>query len=268
MSSRSTADRRSPRPLRRPGLIAHVLAVACLVLGGVATTQAAAPGISVCIDRANPFRDIDRTLIDAIGRLHSPQPRIVSIDTRDGSAGLNARRPNFFVDLTKRCNLVMGFPVESGHPFLPKGLKATAPYARTGFVIAGYKRPPAFKDLAPLTRVGTVYLTVPTTYFGKPPGAGLQEHEYSTPASLLAALERHEISYALMWQPWLDHALATHPAPILQRRLDTPHADWSIVALYAPNAAGRRAARRFNKGIVRLAQDRRLARIVNPYQTP
>lgn len=269
MSSRSMADRSNSRPLWRPGLIGRfVLAGLMLALGGTVSAHADVKAPSVCLDRANPFHKIDHALAEAVGRLEGHAPRFVTIDTRDGSDALNAKRPSFFSNLTKRCDLVMGFPVESGYPTLPPGVKATRSYAKTGFVIAGFDAPPPFAKLAPHTLVGVVYLTVPTTYFGTGTGARLDEHEYSAPDDLMTALERHQITYALVWQPSLERALARHPSAIRERQLDTPHAHWSIVALYAPTQDGRRAARKFDAAIGDLARTGRLATLVAPYSSP
>ncbi len=267
MSSRSMAERRHPRPLRRPGLLRAALAGIVLAACGIASARAAGP--TVCIDRANPMQRVDRALTAAIGRLEGVAPHIVSIDTRDGTDALNAKKPRFFSMLARqRCDLVMGFPVETGDPALPPGVAATHPYVKTGFVIAGEAPPPAFSRLAPGTQVGVVYLTVPTTYFGAGPGARLAEHQYSTPAHVLAALKRHEIAYALLWQPLLEQALAQDHMTIHQRPLAQPHANWSVVALYAPTASGRAAARRFDAALAHLAKDGTLARLVAPYHTP
>ncbi|OYW04630.1 MAG: hypothetical protein B7Z59_14450, partial [Acidiphilium sp. 37-67-22] len=236
-------DRRSPRPLLRPGLhlviwpllrpglLRTALAALLLAAGGIAPALASSDP-SVCIDRANPLQSVDRALIAAIGRIEGSAPRIVSIDTRDGSDALNAKKP------------------------------------RTGFVIAGETAPPAFARLAPGTQVGVVYLTVPTTYFSTGPGALLVQHQYSTPASVLAALGRQEVAYALLWQPLLEQALARHHMTIHQRALRQPHANWSVVALHAPTQAGRAAARHFDAALARLAKAGTLARLVAPYHTP
>ncbi len=272
-------DRRSPRPLLRPGLhlviwpllrpglLRTALAALLLAAGGIAPALASSDP-SVCIDRANPLQSVDRALIAAIGRIEGSAPRIVSIDTRDGSDALNAKKPRFFAGLVRRCDLVMGFPVETLHPVLPQGVAATRPYLRTGFVIAGETAPPAFARLAPGTQVGVVYLTVPTTYFSTGPGALLVQHQYSTPASVLAALGRQEVAYALLWQPLLEQALARHHMTIHQRALRQPHANWSVVALHAPTQAGRAAARHFDAALARLAKAGTLARLVAPYHTP
>ena len=268
MSSRSMVDRLSPRPLRRPGLLRTALAAVLLAACGIASARAAG-GPTVCIDRANPMQHVDRALTAAIGRLDGQTPRIVSIDTRDGSDALDAKQASFFSNLARhRCDLVMGFPVETGYPSLPPGVAATHPYVKTGFVIAGETPPPAFARLAPGTKVGVVYLTVPTTYFGAGPGARLAEHQYSTPARVLAALKRHEIAYALLWQPLLEQALARDGMHLHQRPLAQPHANWSIVALYAPTASGRAAARSFDAALAHLAKHGTLARLVAPYHTP
>lgn len=259
--------RSASRPAKRPGHLRTALAGLLLAAAGIAPALAAS-GPSVCIDQANPLHGVDRALTAAIGRIEGTAPRIVSIDTRDGSDALNAKKPRFFAGLVKRCDLVMGFPVETGHPVLPPGVAATRPYLRTGFVIAGETPPPAFARLKPGTQVGVVYLTVPTTYFSTGPGARLADHQYSTPASVLAALGRHEIAYALLWQPLLEQALAKTHLPLHQRALRQPHANWSVVALHAPTASGRAAAHRFDAALARLAKAGTLARLVAPYHTP
>ncbi|MGC9269520.1 hypothetical protein [Acidiphilium sp.] len=267
MSLRSMVDRANVRLRKQPGLGCGAVALAAALLSPV--MACAATGPSVCLDQANPFYHIDRAVALAVGSIDHVTPRFITIDTRDGSDALNAQKPKFFARLASRCDLVMGFPVETGYPTLPEGVKATQPYAATGFVIAALGSAPGnFATLPPKSTVGVTYLTVPTTYFGSGHGTVLAEHQYSSPAAELAALQSHEIDAALIWQPWLNQHLAAHPAAISQRLLTQPHAKWSMVALYRPTPASHRVAVQFDRAIRQLTTSGRLQRLIAPYNLP
>lgn len=228
-----------------------------------AVASAASPDF--CIDKGNPFFEIDRAVATAVAKADHTMPKFTVIDTRVGADSLNAQKSAFFAKLAAKCDLVMGFPVETGYPTVPKGVKATTPYAATGFVLAATGSvAPSFASLAPHTTVGVTYLTVPSTYFDHGHGASLESHQYSSPDSLYRALEQRKVAVALMWQPWLVRELATSHAQVAQHTLRLPHAQWSVVALYRASRAAEAA--RFDKAIHHLAATGRLASLIAPYK--
>lgn len=282
MSSPSMVDPRTSRPQERPALFPRLLpqerpvvsfhhgVIGAALLAGLALSPAAASAAapSFCIDRGNPFMNIDRAVATAAARQidHGPA-RFVVIDTRDGTDALNAHKPDFFTRLASRCDLVMGFPLQPSDPAVPRDLKTSVPYATTGFVLAttGHTAPP-FDHLAAHTVVGVAYLTVPTTWFAAGYGKVLTQHQYSTSAAVYDALLTHRVGAALIWQPWLETHLARTPARIAQHVVDLPDANWSIVALYGPGATAE--AKRFDQAIHHLAATHRLATLIAPYRLP
>lgn len=271
MSSRSMVERTAlPRLRKQPGFRARlVCGAATLLAAGLLTASAAqASGTTTfCLDQANPSYATDRAVATAASHVDHLTPRFVVIDTSDKNDAMKARKPEFFAHLATRCDLVMGFPVDAGAPTLPDGVTASAAYARTGFVLAARgKTAPSFADLAPKTRVGTSYLTVPTTWFAEGHGTTLSEQEYSTPGTLYAALAQGRIDAALIWQPWLARHLAAHPADIAERRVSMPNADWNLVALYRQD--NHAAAARFDREIKALSRSGRLARLIAPFRVP
>jgi hypothetical protein len=275
------AERHVPRPRTRPGILS-LLALGCLGAGamlatahatsgqatsGTATSDKATSAPSFCLDHANPAYATDRAVAVAASRIDHLTPRFVVLDTSDSHDAMAARKPAFFARLAARCDLVMGFPVDAAAPTLPAGVTASAPYARTGFVLAARgATAPEFAALPPHARVGTSYLTVPTTWFTDGHGATLDEHEYSTPADLYHALASGAVDAALIWQPWLVRHLAAHPAGIAERTVSMPNAAWNLVALYRPEH--RAAAARFDREIRGLARSGRLAPLIAPFRLP
>lgn len=256
-------DRDGSRPRKRSGLFR----IGVTLIGAALPATAAGASPSFCIDKGNPFFAIDRAVATAVAHADHTTPRFTVIDTRVGADSLNAQTSAFFARLASKCDLVMGFPVETGYPTVPEGVKATTPYAATGFVLAAPGRvAPSFASLAPHTTVGVTYLTVPSTYFDHGHGATLASHQYSSPAALYHALEAKQVAVALMWQPWLVRELAQSHAAIAQHQLHLPHARWRVVALYRPDHAAE--AVRFDAAIHRMTTNGRLASLIAPYQLP
>jgi ABC-type amino acid transport substrate-binding protein len=161
----------------------------------------------------------------------------------------------------------MGFPVEAHFLNLPDGMGATRPYADTGFVTASTGAAiPSFGRMVESQKVGVVFLTVASTYFTAQTMAA--EHVYYTNDDLYGALLSGEINSALIWQPWLEKELAAHPRRLAVAKLDMPHADWNIVALYPQAGGAGGAVNEFNAGLSALAANGRLGEIVAPYKIP
>ena len=243
------------RTLRRSGAAFIALLPAC--------AAQASGAMNFCVDQGNPLYHIDRIVADAVAHHAGATVKFTVFDSSSKADEMKAQQPKFFVGLAARCDFIMGFPVEAGYPTLPKGLRSSVPYAVTGYVLAARGvTAPHFSSLAANTKVGTSYLSVPSTWFED---SKLAEHVYSTPARLYAALADKRVDAALIWQPWLVRELAAKPAAIASQPLKQPHAVWNVVALYKPDHAD---AKQFDAGIAALNKSGRLAKMIRPYAVP
>jgi hypothetical protein len=163
------------------------------------------------------------------------------------------------------CQLVMGFPVDASASGLPDGLKATAAYGRTGFVLVTPVASAAhsLSALPAGSQVAVIYQTTPNLYFAD--YRKLQADVYLTNDEAIAALEQHKVGAAMLWRPSVVGYLAQHKEEkqFDYAELDEPHARWNLVALYDPaNAA---AAQAFEASIEALRTSGALARLLAPY---
>jgi hypothetical protein len=258
------------RPLLRPGVAALLAGLAGAVCAGsLAQAETAFSGtIRFCIDKANPVFNLDEAVGTAVAAAEHLTPEFIVRDStdEDHDNDSGAKQEKFLNKLAASCDLIMGFPTETEVQHLPQGMAATRPYIRTGFVTVTNGAPAGnFKNLANHYKVGVVFLTVTETYFTE--ANVTHEHIYDSNDELLNALNTKEIDAALMWRPWLDRELASHPRQLTQAPLHMPHAAWNIVALY-PAGARDEAARKFNAGIERLKTSGKLAQIVSPEAVP
>lgn len=268
MSSKSTSNAMFPRPRKRPGVIAAAL-LAVVGLGCAGKPAHAAP-LRMCLDKANPIFTIDEAVANAVAQNQHATADLVVLDSAkaDRSQFSGKGLQKYLQTLTARCDVVMGFPVEAGHPTLPANMLATLPYVRTGFVTATTGAPTSSfaAMVAAHKTMGVVMLTVPSTYFTAQNMTA--EHVYYTNAELLSALDNGEINAALIWQPWLNQQLASHPQNLRVSPIGLSHAVWNIVGLYPETAKNSEAVRTFNHGVASLVASGRLANIIKPYNTP
>jgi cytochrome c553 len=163
------------------------------------------------------------------------------------------------------CQLVMGFPVDASASGLPDGLKATAAYGRTGFVLVTPVTSTAhsLSALPAGSQVAVIYQTTPNLYFADYPK--LQADVYLTNDDAIAALEQHKVSAAMLWRPSVVGYLAQHreEKQFDYAELDEPHARWNLVALYDP--ANVAAAQSFEASIKALQASGVLGRLLDPY---
>jgi len=242
--------------------------LAALVIG-CAGKPAHANGIRFCLDQANPMFSIDQAVANAVAAEQNTTAVLVvrnsATDDHDDDSGLSQQK--FFAKLSKSCDLIMGFPVEAQVENLPDGMAATTPYARTGFVTATTGAPiHSFATMVSADKIGVVFLTVASTYFTVQNMAS--EHVYESNDELYGALLNGEVNAALIWQPWLNRQLSGHPQTLHVARLDMPHADWNIVALYPQGMQGDATVRMFNAGIASLHAGGKLSDVVHPYAVP
>jgi hypothetical protein len=232
-------------------------------------SPANAATISFCIDQANPMVAVDQAVANAATAAEGNSAEFVvrdsskeDADNDDGNA-----QDKFFSRLAKKCDLILGFPVEEQFLNLPDGMSATRPYARTGFVAAATGNLAAdFPTMTQTGKVGVVFLTPAETYFDVSTIAA--EQVYYTNDELYGALLTGKINDALIWQPWLVHQLATHPAAVKTAFLAMPHTVWNVVGLYPQSGANKAAVKAFNAGVVKLAKTGKLEAAVSPYKIP
>jgi mono/diheme cytochrome c family protein len=165
------------------------------------------------------------------------------------------------------CELILGFPVDVGEPQLPPNVKATAAYARTGFVLvrrAGLG-PMSLAEMPKGTDVGIAQLdTYAGLLFGLYPNIVMSV--YPTDSKMLADVVANHLPAALAWQPSLDSYQRNHPGlrPLNTRFLSGPHMLWNLVALYGPQSED--IAQVFNRGLADLEAQGRLEALIRPYQ--
>lgn len=247
---------------------ARAVRLAILVLlGAVSSHRAEAGTLSVCVDRASPTAMLDARLAHAALGGEGWRVRVVPyVGIGRGGDGFPVRR--FAKMAQSDCALIMGFPVDATAAHLPPDVRATAPYADTGFVLAAppAEVPATLDGLRAGSEIGIADLdTVAGLALAAHPR--LTMHVYPDNDAMLAALARGRIAAALVWQPDLADYERRHPHVRLGfRRLHEAHLGWRLVALYAPQAEF--AARRFERGMEALRADGRLADLIAPYGLP
>ncbi len=249
-------------------LAAMVLASPAHAVAGDAQSPAGGAAIRFCVDEANPLSATDLAVAQAVAAQSGLRAEIVKLNTGDDGVGGDSDDAKIdpakaFAKMAKQCDLVMGVPVEASGFGVPKGLQATKPYARTGFVMATTGAPvQGFAAMAAKADIGVDFLTVPNGYFNTQTAHA--EHVYYTNDDLLSALLKGEVGSAMVWQPWLVREETAHPHALRTAIMSMPDAAWNVVALYTPQAAAQ--ARAFNQGLERLKQAGQLKTLVAPYQ--
>lgn len=243
-------------PAARGGLLALALAAG---LAGTAQAQ-----VTVCIDSASPTKAMDTSIAEAVARQQSTTVKVHAFDgSGDDEDGFDLKEFNAMA--AKDCQLVLGFPVDAGASGVPEGLRATAPYGRTGFVLVTPKGSPAhsLETLPAGSEVAVTWQTTPNLYFVNHPALHADVHLTNDDA--IDALEQHKVAAAMLWRPAVVEWLSRHAqaAPFDYAELDQPHARWNLVALYDPaNAA---AAQAFESSVRALQAGGTLAQLLDPY---
>lgn len=237
--------------------LAAVLAAAVLAHGGGAV---AAP-ISVCIDDASPTAALDAKLAHAIAAAEGTTARVEHYDGTGGERGYRLR--NYLELVGDTCDFVLGFPI-AGQDGLPSGVRATRPYAKTGFVLVTRDAKTSSKlDALPArTRVGVAFNTTPNLWFDRHPQ--LVRSIFETDAETLAALDAGDVDAVMLWRPSVAPLLAdARHADVRVLPLDEPGARFDLVALYGTRGEAQVDA--FDKAVERLRGDGELARILGAH---
>ncbi len=242
-----------------PTIIRTVLSLA-LVASGIGAAQAA---VSVCVDSSSPTVAMDKAIATAVAKQQKTTLSVHEFDGSGGDEGFDLKEFNKMA--AGDCQLVMGFPVDASASGLPDGLKATAAYGRTGFVLVTPVASTAhsLSALPAGSQVAVIYQTTPNLYFADYPK--LQADVYLTNDDAIAALEQHKASAAMLWRPSVVGYLAQHreEKQFDYAELDEPHARWNLVALYDP--ANVAAAQSFEASIKALQASGVLGRLLDPY---
>ena len=243
------------------------IAVAWLLAGaGLMHRAEATARLNVCIDQANPTVAMDTRVVHAAAESQGFSINLVPF-TGVGKGGDGFPIGRFSKMAASECQLIMGFPVDVGHPDLPPTTMATVAYASTGFVLVSRASTGSvsLKELRAGSEVGIAQLdTYAGLLFSDHPNVVM--HVYPDDADMLADLKARHIVAGLAWQPSIERYQRMHPKQmgLNIRILPGKHMLWNIVALYAPES--RSAADVFERGLEQLQSDGRLARLVKPFQ--
>lgn len=227
-------------------------------------STAVADALPICIDQASPAAKIDARLADELARAAGATSKLHRYDGR-GRGDDDFSLHDFKKLLAGDCRFVIGFPYDPGTGSLPPYLNATAPYARTGFVLVTRKDSP-YATLASMpsgTHVGVAFDTLPNQYFRDHPN--LVRDIFEDENDSLAAVAGGEVAGAMLWRAAVARRLdrdGDRDAFRLQP-IDETGSQWPLVALYAADDAG--AASIFDAAIARLRADGRLAKTLGAY---
>lgn len=234
-----------------------------LLAASAASNLARAGTLAVCVDTSNPGHPMDLRVASAVAHQLGERLHVHRFDGGGGDEGFSLK--HFRGMLDHDCSLVMGFPVET-HPgaVTPPGTRATAPYARTGYVLVTPRRHGAstLSALPRGSRVAVTYQTTPNLYFATHPN--LQADVYLNDKRSVQALRSGKVYAAMLWRPTVVHDLAADRTRFAEHPLDEPHANFNLVALYTDRAT----ARRFNDALASLRRHCRLQKLLEPDAEP
>lgn len=244
----------------------HRTLIAALVLGAVLAHRAgAASELNVCIDQANPTSAMDLRVVRAAAKTQGFSVNLVSFE--GFGKGGDGMPPGRFAKMAQAdCQLIMGFPVDVGHPHLPPNVQATSAYASTGFVLIR-RSDAASMSLSELPQGSDVGIAQLDTYagllFGTHPNIVM--HVYPKDSLMLADLQAKHIAAGMAWQPSIESYLNRHRDPAALRVAVMPgeHMLWNLVALYGPQSQD--AANLFDRGLYELHSKGQLQRLIEPY---
>jgi polar amino acid transport system substrate-binding protein len=243
---------------------AHRILISALVLGAVLTHRAGAASVlNVCVDQANPTSAMDRRVARAAAKTQGLSVNLVSFEGF-GKGGDGMPLGRFAKMAQSDCQLIMGFPVDVGHPHLPPNVQATSAYASTGFVLIRLSSA-ASMSLSELPQGSDVGIAQLDTYagllFGTHPNIVM--HVYPKDSLMLADLEARHIAAGVAWQPSIESYVNRHRAALRVAVMPGEHMLWNLVALYGPQSQD--AANLFDRGLYELHSKGQLQRLIEPY---
>lgn len=238
---------------------------ATAAVDAAASSSVASAGLSVCIDSSSSASAMGRKLAEAVAQAQGVTLGVHGFDG-SGSDDEGFEMKNFVTLAGEQCQLVLGFPLRDDDASgLPAGLRVTAPYGHTGYVLVtpADGKAPALEALPAGTNIAVTYQTMPNTYFAKYPK--LKADVRLSDKAAIEALESGEVQAAMLWRPAVVQQLIKdgQAQRFAYTELDEPHARYNLVALYADANAG--AARKFEASVEQLGKGGQLAALLEPY---
>jgi mono/diheme cytochrome c family protein len=248
-----------PNLISVPNAARVILAFAAVFAGATHAAE-----LSICVDRASPAAKIDARFADELARAAGATPKLHRYDGR-GRGDDDFSLHDFKKLLGGDCRFVVGFPYDAASGPLPRYLKSTAPYARTGFVLVTRADSP-YATLASMpagTHVGVAYDTLPNHYFRHHPD--LVRDIFEDENDSLDAVVSGRAAGAMLWRAVVAGRFerAGDRDAFRLQPIDEAGSQWNLVALYGADDDG--AAAIFDAAIARLRADGRLAKTLGAY---
>ena len=254
--------------MRLKSLLAGSVAIFAAAVFFAHANTARADELRFCIDKASPSAQIDAGLAQAIATQQGAKAKLFEYSGQPKGDDDDFNLRDYKELLAERCDLVLGYPFDAANSDLPKFLKTTRPYAKTGFVLvtrAGDART-NLAGFANGTKIGVAFNTVPNFYFRHHPN--LVRDILADDDDAVDSLQRGKIAAAMLWQPGavkaLEHVRALEKYEF--HALDEANSSWNLVALYTERNAA--AAQRFETAITAMRANGALAKALHRYADP
>ncbi len=229
------------------------------------SSSVASAGLSVCIDSSSSVAAMGRKLAETVAQAQGVTLGVHEFDG-SGSDDEGFDMKNFVTLAGGECQLVLGFPLRNDDAGgLPAGLRVTAPYGHTGYVLVTPTdtKAHALDALPSGANVAVTFQTMPNTYFVTYPK--LKADVRLSDKAAIQALESGEVQAAMLWRPAVTQQLIKdgQAQRFAYTELTEPHARYNLVALYTD--ANAEAARKFEASVGQLDKSGKLAALLEPY---
>lgn len=239
------------------------LSLAAAVLMHCGSVMAA--DLSVCVDKASPTVDIDIRFATAVAKAQKVPLALYQYSgtPKGDDDDFELRRYKELLD--EHCDLVVGFPYDAKRADFPAFLKATRPYAQTGFVLVTRQSdaPATLAAMPANSHVAVAYNTLPNYFFGAHPNLvrDIEEDE----SAAIAAIAAGTAKAAMVWRGSAVRYLEGRQQLDQYRltSLDEPFARYDLVALYSSDKPAVAAA--FETAIAAMRGNGELDRALGAY---
>jgi polar amino acid transport system substrate-binding protein len=234
-------------------------AAAVLTHGGAVQAR----DLTFCIDEASPAAAVDEKLGQAIGKQENVPVQFYHYMGVPKGDDDDFDLHRYKGMLAGACDIVLGFPSD-GKSELPKFLRATQPYASTGFVLVTAKRS-RYNSLDRMprgTHVAVAYNTYANYFFRH--HANVVADIVEDDAAALQAIASKQVTGALLWRPAVALQSEKQHADVDMHALSETDSSWNLVALYS--APGEKAAHDFEAAVAVLRTNGELARALGRYE--
>lgn len=241
------------------------ISLTAVVFGAALPHCAAATApVSFCVDSSSPLAQMDAAVAKAVASEVGSRAQVVYFSSSVGDEDEGFALEEFRTMAQTRCDLIMGFPLDSANQQVPAGLPHTRSYLDTGFVLVMQQTPRGLDQLPKGAHVAVTYNTPPQLLFVDRPE--IHPIVYDSDAAGLEALVARAVNAAVIWQPSLANYQAVHAEALNYQALNAPYTRWVITALYAPQAEV--AAKTFDAALTRLEASGKLEQITHDYALP